>query len=79
MHSVTGPQLLLVCAWRDTHLGTSVGYSTHRTSGTSHDASDIRLMPLTGSKTAFQHQIAAKTERVNGNMALHIGTFDRVP
>jgi hypothetical protein len=26
-------------------------------------------MPLTGSKTAFQHQMAVKTEKVNGNMA----------
>jgi hypothetical protein len=88
MHSFTGPQLLLACEWRDAYLETSVDYGTHRTSGTSNDASDIRLMPLTGSKNAFQHQMAAKTERVNGNMAdvtpgpgwkllIHIGPFDR--
>jgi hypothetical protein len=46
-------QLLLACEWRDTYVETSVGYGTHRTSGTSNDASDIRLMPLTGSKNRF--------------------------
>ena len=87
MYSCTGPQLLLACEWRDVYLETSVGYDTHRTSGTSNDASYVLLMPLTGSKTAFQHQMAAETERVNGNMAdvtpgpgwkllIHIGPFD---
>jgi hypothetical protein len=55
MHSFTGPQLLLACEWRDAYLETSVGYGTHRTSGTSNDASDIRLILilLTGSKNRF--------------------------
>jgi hypothetical protein len=88
MSSCIGPQLLLACEWRDAYLETSVGYGTHRTSGISNDASDIRLMPLTGSKPAFQHQMAVKTERVNGNMAdvtpdpdwkllIHVRPFDR--
>ena len=53
MHSFTGPQPLLTCEWRDAYLETSVGYDTHRTLGTSNDASYIRLMPLTGSKNRF--------------------------
>jgi hypothetical protein len=53
MHSFTGPQLLLACEWRNAYFETSVGYDTHRTSGTSNDASDIRLMPLIGSKNRF--------------------------
>jgi hypothetical protein len=53
MYSCTGPQLLLTCEWRDAHLETSVGHDTHRTSGTSNDASYILLIPLTGSKNQF--------------------------
>ena len=48
-----GPQLLLAYEWCDAYEETSVGYGTHRTSGTSNDASYIRLMPLTGYKTRF--------------------------
>jgi hypothetical protein len=62
MYSCIGPQLLLACEWRDAYLETSVGSDTHRTSGTSNDAPYILLMPLTGSKPAFQHQMAAQNE-----------------
>ena len=53
MCSCTGPQLLMTCEWRDAYLETSVGHDTHRTSGTSNDASYILLIPLTGSKNHF--------------------------
>ena len=75
MHSFTGPQPLLTCEWRDAYLETSVGYDMHRTLGTSNDASYIRLMPLTGSKNRFRHQMAVKMERVNGNTAGVIPQF----
>jgi hypothetical protein len=43
--------------------------------GTSNKTSNAILMPLTGSKTAFSHQMAVGMERVNGIMENFIPRF----